>query len=76
MREALQRGERIEVRGFGNFIAKNYGGHKGRNPKTAEIVDVPAKKLPVFKVGKQLKQIVNNFAEEIPVPLAGDSHGG
>ena len=76
MKEALGRGERIEVRGFGSFIVKNYGGHKGRNPKTGEIVDVPAKKLPVFKVGKQLKQIVNNFAEEIPVPLEGDSERG
>ena len=76
MREALERGERIEVRGFGSFMVRNYGGHNGRNPKTGEIVDVPPKRLPIFKVGKQLKQIVNNFGEEIPVPLEGDSERG
>jgi len=76
MKEALERGERIEVRGFGNFIVKNYAGYKGRNPKTGDIVDVPAKRLPFFKVGKELKQIVNNFGEEIPVPLEGDSRDG
>ena len=60
MREALERGERIEVRGFGSFMVRNYGGHKGRNPKTGEIVDVPPKRLPFFKVGKELKEMVNN----------------
>jgi integration host factor subunit beta len=72
MREALQRGERIEVRGFGSFIVKNYGGYKGRNPKTGEIVDVAPKKLPFFKVGKELKEMVNEVGKEIPMPLKGD----
>ena len=76
MKEALQRGERIEVRGFGNFVARNYGGHKGRNPKTGEIVDVPAKKLPFFKVGKELREMVNNVGKQIPMSLGGDSRRG
>jgi len=59
MGEALQKGERIEVRGFGSFMIRNYEGYKGRNPKTGKIVDVPPKKLPFFKVGKELKEIVN-----------------
>jgi integration host factor subunit beta len=59
MKESLEKGERIEIRGFGSFVVRNYGGYKGRNPKTGEIVDVPPKKLPFFKVGKELKEMVN-----------------
>jgi len=59
MKDSLQKGERIEIRGFGSFVVRNYGGYKGRNPKTGEIVDVPPKKLPFFKVGKELKEMVN-----------------
>ena len=59
MRESLEKGERIEIRGFGTFVVRDYGGYKGRNPKTGKVVDVPAKKLPYFKVGKELKEMVN-----------------
>jgi integration host factor subunit beta len=59
MKESLEKGQRIEIRGFGSFVVRNYGGYKGRNPKTGEIVDVPPKKLPFFKVGKELKEMVN-----------------
>jgi integration host factor subunit beta len=59
MRESLQKGERIEIRGFGSFALRQYGAYKGRNPKTGEIVDVSPKKLPHFKVGKELKDLVN-----------------
>jgi integration host factor subunit beta len=59
MKESLEKGERIEIRGFGSFVVRNYGSYKGRNPKTGEIVDVPPKKLPFFKVGKELKEMVN-----------------
>jgi integration host factor subunit beta len=59
MKETLEKGERIEIRGFGSFVVRNYGGYKGRNPKTGEIVDVHPKKLPFFKVGKELKEMVN-----------------
>ncbi|MBW1973758.1 MAG: integration host factor subunit beta [Spirochaetes bacterium] len=60
MEEALARGERIEIRGFGSFVVRNYGAYKGRNPKTGEVVDVPPKKLPFFKVGKELKERINS----------------
>ena len=59
MRESLARGERIEIRGFGSFVVRHYGAYKGRNPKTGKIVDVPPKKLPYFKVGKEMKEMVN-----------------
>ena len=64
MRESLEKGERIEIRGFGSFALRQYGGYKGRNPKTGEIVDVPSKKLPHFKVGKELKEMVNKTKGE------------
>lgn len=60
MRDSLIRGERIEIRGFGSFVIRDYGGYKGRNPKTGDIVEVPPKKLPFFKVGKELKERVNS----------------
>ena len=59
MKEALERGERVEIRGFGSFRVKSYKGYKGRNPRTGEIVDVPPKRLPFFKVGRELKEMVN-----------------
>ncbi len=61
MRESLERGEGIEIRGFGSFAVRKYGAYKGRNPKTGEIVDVPGKRLPHFKVGKELRIKVNNL---------------
>jgi integration host factor subunit beta len=65
MSESLKKGERIEVRGFGSFAVRNYGGYKGRNPKTGKTVDVPPKKLPFFKVGKEMKELVNGLAKKI-----------
>jgi integration host factor subunit beta len=59
MRESLEKGDRIEIRGFGTFVVRHYGAYKGRNPKTGEIVDVPPKKLPYFKVGREMKKLVN-----------------
>ena len=59
MAESLKRGKRVEVRGFGSFSVRYYGAYKGRNPKTGMIVDVPPKKLPFFKVGKEMKEFVN-----------------
>lgn len=58
MKEALMSEDRIEIRGFGNFKVKHYGGYKGRNPKTGKIVEISPKKLPYFKVGKELKERV------------------
>ena len=59
MTEALKRGERIEIRGFGSFTSKSYDAYTGRNPRTGETIHVPAKRLPFFKVGKELKERVD-----------------
>jgi integration host factor subunit beta len=59
MTEALARGESIEIRGFGSFVIKEYGSYEGRNPKTGKKIKVSPKKLPFFKVGKDLREQVN-----------------
>ena len=59
MTEALHRGDRIEIRGFGSFTSKSYDAYTGRNPRTGETIHVPAKRLPFFKVGKELKERVD-----------------
>ena len=56
---ALVRGDRIEIRGFGSFSVKNRQGHEGRNPKTGEVVLAPARRMPYFKVGKELSERIN-----------------
>jgi integration host factor subunit beta len=53
--EALARGDKVELRGFGSFTIRHRKARQGRNPKTAEIVHVPAKKVPFFRAGKELK---------------------
>ena len=59
MTEALKRGERIEIRGFGSFQVKIREAREGRNPKTGEEVKIPAKRTPFFKVGKELKERID-----------------
>lgn len=59
MSEALANGESIEIRGFGSFVVKEYESYTGRNPKTGEKIKVSPKKLPFFKVGKELREQVN-----------------
>jgi integration host factor beta subunit len=59
MAEALKRGDRIEIRGFGSFQVKLREAREGRNPKTGQIVSIPSKRSPFFKVGKELKERVN-----------------
>ena len=59
MAKTLSRGERVEIRGFGSFKIKHYDGYQGRNPKTGKIIHVAEKKLPFFKVGKELKERVD-----------------
>ena len=59
MTEALRQGERIEIRGFGSFQVKLREAREGRNPKTGEEVQIPAKRTPFFKVGKELKEMVD-----------------
>jgi integration host factor subunit beta len=56
---ALQNGQEVEIRGFGSFRFRNRAPRKGRNPKTGERVDVPPKRIPYFKMGKELKGLLN-----------------
>ncbi len=57
--EALQGGDKIELRGFGSFRVRHRASRTGRNPKTGEGVLVPAKKVPYFKPGKELRELIN-----------------
>jgi integration host factor subunit beta len=57
--EAMINGDRIEIRGFCSFFIKEYAGYTGRNPKTGKTVQVPAKRMPFFKPGKELKERVD-----------------
>jgi len=62
--DALHRGEKIELRGFGSFRLRKRESRKGRNPKTGDKVDVPPKRVPYFKPGKELKDLINRSGEE------------
>ncbi len=72
MTDALARGERIEIRGFGSFVVKHRQAREGRNPKTGALVPVAAKRVPFFKVGKELKLRVDgkqaSGVERSPAP--------
>jgi len=57
--DSLGQGNRVEIRGFGSFKVKNYSSYQGRNPKTGAVIQVREKKLPYFKVGKELKERVD-----------------
>ena len=57
--DTLSRSDRVEIRGFGSFSVNSYKSYVGRNPKTGAQINVPPKKLPFFKVGKQLKKLVD-----------------
>lgn len=59
IKEALSNGDRVEIRGFGSFKMKDYGGYTGRNPKSGELVQVQPKRLPFFRTGKELKEFLN-----------------
>src|SRR5947207_554093 len=63
--DALHRGEKIELRGFGSFRLRQREPRKGRNPKTGDKVDVPPKKVPYFKPGKELKDLLNRDADAL-----------
>ena len=58
--EVFKRGERIEIRGFGNFTVRKYKAYTGRNPKIGEVVKVAPKSIPFFKVGKDLRERIND----------------
>jgi integration host factor subunit beta len=56
----LAEGGRVELRGFGAFSTRDRGARKGRNPRTGESVEVPAKKVPYFKPGKEMRRMLND----------------
>src|SRR6476646_5221511 len=64
MSDALKKDDRIEIRGFGSFVNRSYGSYQGRNPKTGQVVQVPPKRVPFFKVGKELKEMVDYHASK------------
>ena len=57
--EALVKGNRVEIRGFGSFVNREYGAYEGRNPRTGAVIDVKQKKVPFFKAGKELREHIN-----------------
>ena len=72
MEESLRKGERIEIRGFGSFEIRHYKAYEGRNPRTGDPVGVQPKRLPFFKVGKELKERVNNgYLRELDAKAQG-----
>ena len=58
--ESLKKGEKVQLVGFGSFEVRKRAARKGRNPQTKEEIKIPASKAPVFRAGKQLKDLVNN----------------
>lgn len=60
IKNALAKGEKVEIRGFGSFRIRNRRQREGRNPKTGTSVNVPAKKVPFFKTGKELREVVDS----------------
>ena len=68
---SLQKGQKIEIRGFGSFRTRERRGRIGRNPKTGAKVEVPAKKIPFFKPSKELKDFVNS-AEAQAAPAGAE----
>jgi integration host factor subunit beta len=71
MTEALARGERVELRGFGAFTVKHRNARAGRNPRTGETVDVAQKSVPFFKAGKELRERINK-----PISVSGSKKNG
>ena len=81
MEQSLKHGERIEIRGFGSFEVRSYAPYEGRNPRTGEPVHVKAKRLPFFKVGKELRERINASTGKLEVedgdaddPAEADDH--
>jgi integration host factor subunit beta len=64
MKDALCKGENIEIRGLGAFHVKHYEGYQGRNPKTGEVIPVRPKRGILFRTGKELRDRVNHAEEE------------
>lgn len=75
--ETLNHGEKIELRGFGSFRVRERGARRGRNPKTGDPVDIPAKRVPYFKPGKELKELINDesSASSTSSSSGSETHG-
>jgi len=73
---SLQSGEKVELRGFGSFRTRERGPRRGRNPKTGEPVDVPAKRVPYFKPGKELKEYFTEPEGEAIATATAEQEGG
>lgn len=71
--EALRHDDKIELRGFGSFRVRRRRSRQGRNPKTGDRVDVPSKRIPYFKPGKELKDLINVEADAPAPEAAGDA---
>ncbi len=71
--EALRRGERVEIRGIGSFEIRHYGAYRGRNPRTGAAVAVKPKRLPFFKVGKELRDLINGLRHTQDMPAVGEA---
>ena len=71
--ETLNQGEKIELRGFGSFRVRERGARRGRNPKTGDPVSIPAKRVPYFKPGKELKELINDDNSGAPAAAANPS---
>jgi integration host factor subunit beta len=71
--DTLNQGEKIELRGFGSFRVRERGARRGRNPKTGDPVDIPAKRVPYFKPGKELKELINEEVAASPTPFSSPS---
>jgi integration host factor subunit beta len=71
--DSLRAGQKIELRGFGSFRLRSRKSRTGRNPKTGEKVEVPSKKIPYFKPGKELKELINKTLTE-GTPSQGESN--
>ena len=73
VKRRLEAGEKVKVSGFGNFVVNEKRPRKGRNPKTGDKVDVPPKKVPYFKPGKELKELINKEVAPAPAAPSGSS---
>ena len=71
--DTLNQGEKIELRGFGSFRVRERGARRGRNPKTGAPVDIPAKRVPYFKPGKEMKELINLEAAPSTSPTTSDN---
>jgi integration host factor subunit beta len=72
--DSLQKGDKIEIRGFGSFRTRQRRGRVGRNPKTGAKVEVPPKKIPFFKPSKELKDFVNTSNGDASVAGGDGAH--